>query len=108
MKGKKRFSGDNALRSRDSFNRIFVAHGFLGLSSVAMPLEVGTVSTKEVRNGRKRFLGRNALRSRDSFNTAQVLLILHLFISRNALRSRDSFNYVVSTSKGLIHTSQCP
>ena len=95
MKGKKRFSGDNALINRDSFNNTRNNNIRNGrLAPVAMPLEVGTVSTKGQRLGRRRrLLSRNALRSRDSFNRGLLLPeLVNSVYSRNALRSRDSFN----------------
>ena len=86
--------GRNALRSRDSFNKLppssiegrgpqsqcpqksgqFQLDGFkksiLQSVFVAMPLEVGTVSTMQKDIIIKRdYLGRNALRSRDNFNS---------------------------------------
>ena len=60
---------------------------------VAMPLEVGTVSTTAEELTGDYSNGRNALRSRDSFNDAKPAAIAHeRCVGRNALRSRDSFN----------------
>ena len=82
----------NALRSRDNFNQ---PNKFRRCSyeEVAMPLEVGTISTngKEVQIGT--IVCRNALRSRDNFNSGQTTTIpCKLPLRRNALRSRDNFN----------------